>query len=103
MRYIVRIGELGKKIDFLEDQLTTIDETIDSLNKVKSTIIWEGEASMAFSDKYDTYILELTMIAKNILEIIKYLVAYYDKYGNRYSLLRQKYAKYFEEVEDGTN
>ena len=98
MRYLVKIGELGKKIDYLDNQLSIIDKNIEQLNKIKSTIIWEGEASIKFYDSLDEYIIELKIIASNILDLIKYLLAYHDRYSLRYSDLRRKYAKYDKEV-----
>ena len=93
MRYLVKIGELGSKIDYLEKQLSYIDENIDNLKKIKNSIIWEGTASASFFNKYDEYIMELTTIENNTLELLKYLMAYYDKYGTKYAILSRKYAK----------
>lgn len=91
MRYLVKIGELGQKIDYLEKQLSIIDENISYLKTIKSNIIWEGEASLRFNDYYDNYINELTNIENRILSNIKYLATYYKNYGNEYMRLRQKF------------
>ena len=98
MRYIVKINELGKIINYLEQQLSIIDENITNLKSIKSSIIWQGRTSSLFLNKYDNYILELTIMTKNILALLDYLTKYYDKYGDRYMILHQKYAKYYNEV-----
>ena len=95
MRYFVRIGDLGRKIEYLEKQLDSIYENIDNLVKVKSTIIWEGDASTEFYDVYDIYIEELKIMAENTLEFIEYLSKYYDRYSTSYESLRRKYASLY--------
>ena len=91
MRYLVKIGELREKIDFLEKQLLIIDENIDYLKKLKSDIIWEGQASLTFSNHYDNYIKELITIRETISSYIRYLTTFYRNYGNEYLRIRQKY------------
>ena len=93
MRYLVKVGELIEKTDYIEKQLTIIDENIENLDRIKERIIWEGEASARFLDNYNNYIKELSNIENNILSINKYLMAYANNYGNQYSQLRKKYSK----------
>ena len=92
MRYLVKIGELRQKIEFLEKQLSIIDENIEYLKVIKTNIVWKGEASHSFDRHYNEYLKELTTIEENILSSIKYLIRYYDNYGNEYNRLRKKYA-----------
>ena len=99
MRYFVRIGDLGRKIEYLEKQLDVISENIDNLIKVKSTIIWEGDASSEFYDVYDNYILELKTIAQNTIEFIEYLSKYHDRYSTTYGELRNKYASLYSDYD----
>ena len=104
MRYLVRVGELGGKIDYLENQLSIINENINNLTKVKSSVIWEGEASLKFFTMLDNYINELKLIAQNTLELINYLNKYYDRYSTRYGALHRKYIKVDNEVKlNGVN
>lgn len=98
MRYLVKIGELGRKIEFLEKQLAIIDENIVNLKNVQSSVIWEGKASASFFNEYDKYLSQLNVIEENTLNLLEYLTSYYDKYGERYSELRQKYARLNDEV-----
>ena len=91
MRYLVKIGELGEKIDYLEKQLSIIDENINYLKKLESSIIWEGKASLKFSNYHTNYLNQLVSIENTILSYIKYLTTFYNNYGNEYLRIRQKY------------
>lgn len=91
MRYLVKLDELKQKIDYLEKQLSIIDENISVLKNVKSSIIWEGKASTAFNNHYDNYIGELTSIEEKILSSISYLYKFYDRYGSEFNDMRQKF------------
>ena len=91
MRYLVKIGELGEKIDYLEKQLSIIDENINYLKSIKNNIIWEGTASLKFNEYYDNYLKELSIIEKTITSYIKYLATFYNNYSNEYLRIRQKY------------
>lgn len=91
MRYLVRIDELKQKVDFMTKQLLIIEEKITEMNNLKSSLIWEGDASRIFLNNYINYIDELNKTKKGIEVIIKYLTSYYDKYGNAYANLRRKY------------
>ena len=91
MRYLVKIGELGEKIDYLEKQLSIIDENINYLKSIKTNIVWEGTASLKFSEHYDNYLKELVSIEKTITSYIKYLTTFYNNYSNEYLRIRQKY------------
>ena len=91
MRYLVKIGELGEKIEYLEKQLSIIDENIDYLEKVKSTIIWQGEAALKFDETYSNYIKDLIRIESRILSYVEYLIKFYNNYGEEFVRIRQKY------------
>ena len=92
MRYLVKLGELRQKIEFLEKQLSIIDDNVENLKIIKTNIKWEGEASNSFDNKYNEYLKELTLIEERILSYIKYLIQYYESYGAEYKRLRTKYA-----------
>ena len=98
MRYLVKIGELKEKIDYLEKQLSIIDKNIEVLRTIKSSIKWEGEASLSFERNFNSYLKELNMIENYILANIRYLIKYYDVYGTEYTRLRRKYANTNMEV-----
>ena len=91
MRYLVKINELKEKIDFFEKQLLIIDENIEKLEKIKPTIIWEGEASNKFDNVYNNYILELKAMGENIIKHVEFLMSFYEKYNDGYNSLRNKY------------
>ena len=91
MRYLVKIGELGERIDYLENQLSIIDENIDYLKNIESGIVWEGEASLRFSNYHTNYLKELSNTEKTILSYIQYLITFYNNYGEEFVRIRQKY------------
>ena len=98
MRYLVKIGELGRRIEFLEKQLAIIDENIVNLKNVRSSVIWEGKASVSFFNEYENYLTQLNLIEENTLKLLEYLSSYYNKYGEKYGELRRKYARLNAEV-----
>ncbi len=101
MRYLVKINELGKKIDYLKKQLDIIDEKIISLENEKKSLTWQGVASTTFNNKYDQYILKLKKIEKSTVVCIDYFMQYYDKYGQGYRDFKKKYARFYKpEVKD---
>ena len=91
MRYLVKISELKQKINYLEKQLSIIDENITNLKNVKSSIIWQGDAFLKFSDKYDDYINRLVGIEEKTISSIDYLMKFYKNYGDDYMSIRAKF------------
>ncbi len=91
MRYLVKLGELRQKIDFMEQQLAIIDENIEKLKVIKTNIVWEGKASNSFDKYYNSYLQELTYIEDRLLLYIKFFIKYYENYGTSYRGLRRKY------------
>lgn len=96
MRYLIRVNELEKKIDFLKQQLDIIDENIINLEKAKLNIHWQGSAGNAFLNKYDNHILKLKNIQRATVLCIGYFMKYYNGYSDQYTLLRNKYSKLFD-------
>ncbi len=92
MRYLVKVGTLKQKVDYLEEQLKNIDDQITELRKARLELKWEGEAADTFNEIYDNYIDELMDMERKILSYIKFLTSYYDKYGSEYNLLRKKFS-----------
>ena len=90
MKYLVRVGNLKHKIDFLEKQLVNIDEAINELEQVKLDLSWEGDAANTFSEVYDEYLFELKDMSNKILSYINFLLDYCKEYGNEYSNLRSR-------------
>ncbi len=90
MRYLVKLGELGQKIENVQEQLASIDENINNLSDIKSNIIWEGEASLVFSEDYENYLNELDYIRENIISSIKYLSYYYNNYSHEYLDMKKR-------------
>ena len=99
MKYLVKINELEKKIDYLKEQLDIILETITKLENEKKKLKWKGPASELFIKKYDDFIIKLKKLGMSSLECIRYFIQYYDKYGTKYEALKNKYVKAFV-VED---
>lgn len=97
MKYLVRVNDLGQKIDYLEKQLDIINEKVNYLETYKNSVIWEGDGADTFYENYESYINELKGIEQNTLSFIEYLTTYYDKYGNTYSTLRSKYKNMLDE------
>lgn len=91
MRYLVKIGELGEKIEYLEKQLSIIDENIGILEKAKSTIVWQGEAYVRFNENYNKYIKDLVRMEQKILSYIEYLVKFYNNYSDEFMRIRERY------------
>ena len=56
MKYLVKVGSLKQKIEFLGQQLAIIDDRIKELEQVKLTIKWEGDAATTFIEVYDNYL-----------------------------------------------
>ena len=98
MRYLVKLGELGQKIEYLNKQLSIIDENISNLVTFKDNIIWEGKASVTFSNYCDNYIKELEKIEENILSYIEYLLKYYDNYGNEHLRIKKQFTSLTDEA-----
>ena len=98
MRYLVKLGELEQKIEYLEKQLSIIDENVSYLKTIKSNIIWEGEAAQSFSNYYDNYINNLINIEDKIYTTINYLNKIYESYGNNYTSIRKQFNNLSDEV-----
>lgn len=92
MRYFVKLNELGEKIDFMEKRLDIIHENVENLKSIKNNLSWEGEAANDFYQKYDNYLLKLQISEQKIINSVLFLVSFYDKYGNEYMRIRNKYA-----------
>ena len=95
MRYLVRINDLKDKIAYFEKQLSIINDNVDYLENIKSTIVWNGDTADKFMSLYDKYILELRKIERDIIHCIEYLMSFSSKYGNEYEVLRNKYQNIF--------
>ena len=91
MKYLVKTKELKDKVDYIAKQIMIIDENIENLSKIKSSIVWEGVASAKFLDIYDNYISELKYIEKDLIAIDKYLSSYGESYDIGYANLIKKY------------
>ena len=98
MRYLVKLGELEQKIEYLEKQLSIIDENIFYLKNIKSNIIWEGKAAQSFSNYYDNYINKLINMEDKIYSIINYLNKFYENYGDSYIRIRKQFNNLSDEV-----
>lgn len=90
MRYLVKLSELEEKIEYLDNQLSIIDDNITYLKSIKSNIDWEGEAFESFSDYYDNYINELISIENKAYSTIRYLNKIYESFGNNYISIKQE-------------
>ena len=91
MRYLVKVGDLGEKIEYLEKHLSNIDDNINYLKSIKPNIVWEGEASIIFNRNFDEYLNKLISIEDTISSYIDYLNTFYNNYGNEFLRLRQKH------------
>ena len=98
MRYLVKVNELKERIDFINNQIKVIEENIDSLNKIKTTIVWEGVAAVKFMNNYNKYLVELGKLKSKLDLISKYLIGYHDRYGTAYRDLINKFRSENEEV-----
>ena len=101
MRYLVKVNELEKKIDYLTKQLDIIRENITNLEKEKDLLDWEGPAREAFLKKYNENLVKLKQIEQSTITCLGFFIHYYDRYGDIYKEFKNKYARVLKtEVKD---
>ena len=102
MRYFIKLNDLGEKIDFMEKRLDIIHENIENLKLIRDNLTWKGDAADNFCQNYDNYLLKLQIAEQKIINSVLFLTSFYDKYGNEYMRIRNKYANIFDmEVQNG--
>ena len=97
MKYLVKIGDLGHKIKYLEKQLDVIYNKVNYLETYKKSVVWVGSGAESFFANYNNYITELKNIEKETLSFIEFLTTYYNRYGEEYANLRSKYKDLLDE------
>ena len=98
MRYLVKFNDIKEKITFFETQLDSIVENIDNIEKLKRVVIWEGDGANSFIANIDDYVSKLRLMQDKVLDSIKFLTTFYDRYGIEYDRLTTKYAHVDEGV-----
>ena len=102
MRYLVKVNELEKKIDYLKKQLDIISESITNLEKEKEQLDWQGFAHETFLKKYNLNMTKLKQIEQSTVNCLSFFIQYYDKYGDIYKEFKNKYSRdLITEVKNG--
>ena len=91
MKYLVKIEDLKKKTEFLENEIDNIKDYVNNLKDAKKILIWEGTARNKFDEKYDAYIEELNSMLKGLIKILLYYKSFYSNYDDEYKVLKNKY------------
>ena len=92
MRYYINIEALKEKVSYMEKKLDIIQNDIEKLQQIKDNLNCEGEAANKFYLNYDNYLLSLKKAKQNITNAILFLVSFYNKYGEEYNRIKQKYS-----------
>ena len=98
MRYLVKVDALKEKNIFFEGQLKLIDESIQNIELLKSSLTWEGEAKDSFIIKYDEYLQKLKSLERNIISFVAFMKSFQGNYEEEYQNLKKEYANAYDEM-----
>ncbi len=97
-KYLVKFEELKFKNQNMKSVVKQIEECIDSIEKGKNKLDWNGPANDKFILAYDNYLLSLKKILNALTFCLMLTNSFYDNYSEAYEKIKKEFQKLHEEL-----
>lgn len=99
-KYLVKLNELNDKNNFINENITSIRDSINNISELGKDVYWIGQAKEDFFVKYEEYIKKLNEMYHNLESCLNVTKKYQENYQNGYQKIKTDLNKLSNEVRE---